>query len=480
MKSALLLLLFITTALTAFANGVGVVNASTGIYLSLTKSEINVNVENQVAVITTAQTFKNNLGFSTNFKYSFPMPEGASATQLRWFINGSWQTAIIDAQPQDTTLPGGGSIHPNLENYLGDLPLNFDIDEQIEFDSSVIIELTYVELLEYEFGNVFFNYKNDYSLIQWTPLVLQSFQFNLTSGRTIEDIQLTSHNPTTLANNSQTAFVSCLIENEAADEDYKIIYTLNSEELGLFSFSTFQIDSVVPDELGNGFFTFVAEPDPSEVTDVINKVFTLIIDRSGSMSGNKIVQAKNAAEYIVNNLNEGDRFNIVDFESNVFSFRNGHVPYDIVNRDAALSYISAIQAGGGTNISGAFSTAVPQFSASNDSTANIIVFFTDGEATAGITSTNGILTHVQNLVNQNESDIIIFTFGIGSYVNEQLLTLLAAQNNGISEFLGDDELEEVITQFYQTIRNPVLLNTQISFSDSSVTEIFPDPASKFI
>ncbi len=473
MKNAVLFLFVLLFSSTIIANGVGVVDASNGTYLQLISSNISVEVENQVAVITSEQTFKNNLSGTVNFKYAFPMPEGASATELQLYINGIWRTAQITAQEPDTTLPGGGTIDPNLKEYLGTLPLYFSIDDQLEPDSITVFRLTYVELLKYKFGNVLFDCPNDYTLIQNSPLMLQQFDFYLTSTRTIENIQLLSHSSTSIFNDGSFAQVNFIVEAEPADANYRLNYSLNSEELGLFSFSTYQPDSLVPDEHGNGFFTFVAEPDPSEVSDVINKVFTLIIDRSGSMGGNKIVQARNAARFIINNLNDGDQFNIVDFSSSITSFSNEHLPYNLYNRDAALNYISSINAGGGTNISGAFGTAVPQFSTANDSTANIIVFFTDGQATAGITNTQGILDHVSNLINQNESEIMIFNFGIGSYANEQLLTLLANENNGLAEFLRDEELEEVITQFYLLIRNPVLLGTEISFSSGNISEIYP-------
>ncbi|MBU1613624.1 T9SS type A sorting domain-containing protein, partial [Patescibacteria group bacterium] len=58
---------------------------------------------------------------------------------------------------------------------------------------------------------------------------------------------------------------------------------------------------------------------------------------------------------------------------------------------------------------------------------------------------------------------------------EQLLTMISSQNKGITQFLGDSELEEKITDFYQQIRNPLLLNTQIEFSSSVIKEIYPNP-----
>ncbi|MBU0473956.1 MAG: VWA domain-containing protein [Bacteroidetes bacterium] len=478
-KITLLFGVLLLNAFPLLGNGVGIIDSENPTVLELISSDVAVDVENQVAIISSKQTFKNNFGSDSKFKYAFPLPEGASATELRWFKNGIWETAIISVEPQDTTLPGGGSggtIANNLKEYLGLTPLYFNFEDELLKDSLITIELKYVQLLSYDFGKVSFEYSNNYQLIQSTPIDMQGFQFNLTSSRTIVDVNLLNHDDQIILNDGTNANIHMQIYESAADKDYEVLYSLSTEEFGLFGFSTMLADSLVFDkEEGTGFFTFVAEPNPENGTDVIDKVFTLIIDKSGSMGGNKIEQARSAAEFIVNNLNEGDRFNIVDFESSVFSFRNTHVANTPENRTAALNYISTLSAGGGTNISGALTTSISQFSSANDSTANIIVFFTDGEATSGTTGTSAILDLVQTEIANNETDITIFTFGIGTGANRQLLTLLANNNNGISEFLENDEVEEVITQFYLKIKSPVLINTEISFSSDNIKEIFPIP-----
>lgn len=477
MKKISIILIVITFMLNSlYANGVGIVNASEAIYLHLKSSVVEVEVENQVGIIKTTQTFQNILSNPVSFKYGFPLPPGASAINLRWFINGVWKGAGIKPEPPDTTFPGGGgNPDPNLLSYLGEAPLLFDLSDTLFVDSLTIFEVTYVQFLHYSFGNVTFKYPNDYELIQSDPLDVQHFLFTLNSDRTIDDIQFLSHTPSQLINNGHYAFTEVLLAEQTAYSDYKILYTLSLNELGLFSFTTMQPDTLVPDSLGNGFFLFVAEPDPGETSDVINKVFTLIVDRSGSMSGDKIVQARNAASFIVQNLNEGDKFNIVDFSTEVSSFRQEQVEFNPSNESDALSYISTFLANGSTNISGAFDVAVPQFSVANDSTANIIIFFTDGMQTAGITNTELLVQHINDLVQTTETNIMIFCFGIGLDVNQQLLTLVSQNNLGIATFLMNDELEEAITNFYLQIRNPVLLNTSISFVPEVLSEIYPDP-----
>lgn len=476
MKKYFLSVFFVlANATLIFSNGVGIVNASNALYLKLISSTVEVQVENQVGIITTTQTFKNNFANAVVYKYGFPLPEGASAISLRWYINGIWQEALITPEPPDTTLPGGGDPDPNLLTYLGDVPLYFNVTDTLFVDSLTIFEVTYVQFLPYTFGNVSFTYPNDYHLIQTASLDVQHFLFTLNSPRTIENIQVLSHTPTQLLNTGNYAFAEVLLNELTANADYKVAYSLSLSELGLFSFSTFQPDSLVPDSLGRGFFTFVAEPDPGGTSDVIDKVFTLIVDRSGSMSGQKIIEARNAANFIVQNLNEGDKFNIVDFASNVSSFRPEHVDFNPANEASALAYISTFVASGLTNISGAFDVAVPQFATANDSTANIIIFFTDGEPTTGVTNTELLVEHINNLVQTTETEMMIFCFGIGLYVTQQLLTLIAQNNMGLAIFLLNEELEEVISNFYLLIRNPVLLNTDISFTPNVLSEIYPDP-----
>ena len=472
----LLLVICISLSGNLQANGVGILDAKNGIYLTLLSSQVEVTVENQVALITSTQTFKNQSGSDKFVKYGFPMAESASATELFWKISGIWYKAKMAPTPQDTTQPGpGGDMHPNLVSYLGETPFYFNIEQKLKADSLLIVKLSYVQLLPYTFGKVEFSYPNNYSPLQTTLLEIQKLDFNLYSERTIDSILLLSHTTSEFSNDGHSVHVAAALYENSANEDYHLQYVLSTSELGLFSLSTTIIDTLVPDEYGSGFFVFIAEPDPGAGVDVIEKVFTLIIDRSGSMTGTKITQARNAASFITQNLNPGDKFNIIDFSTVVSSFRTAHVDFTEQNKTDALAYISTLGASGLTNISGAFEKAIPQFGAASDSTANIIIFFTDGQATTGITDMTGILNRVTALIAQYETKLMLFTFGIGGDVNQQLLTLLATQNNGLAEFLGSDELEARITEFYLKIRNPVLLNTEMSFSSNMMIETYPSP-----
>ena len=477
MKNLFTLVFALSISAYVLSNGVIIPDSANIKYLPLISSTVDVSVDGQVAITTATQVFLNTTEDSLKIQYAFPMPLGASALSLSYKTNNTWYEAKFSATEQDSISGGKETTVDNeLLTYLGENPLVYSLDQTIRADSTLTIELVYVELLEYKLGKVNYNYPNDYDIIADSIDRLidqQKMHFSLLSDRTITDVKLLSHTADSINNTGNEADIYYTVTGANANQDYSVQYMLSQEELGLYSYSTFLPDTMIPDPYGKGFFLFVAEPDPSENQKVIDKVFTLIIDRSGSMSGDKIVQARNAAKFITQNLNLGDKFNIIDFASDIRSFRGEHVDFTAANESAALDYIDNLLATGSTNISGAFGEAIPQFSAASSNTANIIIFFTDGQQTAGITNTDLLIEYVDNLVLQNEAKISIFTFGIGSSTNERLLATLAANNNGLADFLGNDELEAKITEFYLLIRNPVLINTSIQTEPDILEEIYP-------
>lgn len=474
MKRIIFSLILLTLSGIVSATGVGVVDATKGLYLKLDSSRVTIHVTGQIATTTTLQYFRNT-GAKSQIKYAFPIPEQASATDLSWFQGSSWYKADIQGIPQDTTLPGSGNnIHPNLQNYLGLTPLFFSIPDSLKSDSILVVSLTYVELLPYKNGLVKYIYPNNYQLIQPSILMKEIFDFSLNSPRTIEEITLVSSQvPELIENGGNQANIYIERHQMNSASDYVVNFRLNSNELGLFGYSAWFQDEFVPDTLSNGFLTFIAEPNPAD-ENTISKVFTLIIDRSGSMYGSKMEQARDAAKFIVSNLNDADMFNLIDFDDYITSFKPGHVPATLENRQQAEQYINSLSDRGMTNISGAFEVAIPQFSTATDTSANIIVFMTDGQPTAGITNQEQLVTRINELIATSEKRISLFSFGIGNDVDKILLSKISNSNNGFSTFLENDELLPAVTDFYSSIRNPVLLDTKIKFIPDIVSNIVPD------
>ncbi|NUO83338.1 VWA domain-containing protein, partial [candidate division KSB1 bacterium] len=171
--------------------------------------------------------------------------------------------------------------------------------------------------------------------------------------------------------------------------------------------------------------------------------------------------AKAAALFTVDHLNASDRFNVIKFNSSVTMFRPNPVPAEFNEVQQALAFIDAISANGGTNLQGAVLAGLGQ--EMSDTTANVIIFITDGIAALD----------QQAVIAANTKKVRIFVFGIGTDVNKNLLTQLAANNNGLAEFLGNDEVTQRISEFYAKIRNPLLQNIRLTFTPTAVDEVYP-------
>ena len=97
------------------------------------------------------------------------------------------------------------------------------------------------------------------------------------------------------------------------------------------------------------------------------------------MSGTKIAEAKDAAAFMVNNLNAGDAFNVIAFDSYNTPWTTGPQPYTTSNMLAALNWIDQVDANGGTNINDAITEGIEDFTTSQPGHARSIVFLTDGQ-----------------------------------------------------------------------------------------------------
>ena len=191
----------------------------------------------------------------------------------------------------------------------------------------------------------------------------------------------------------------------------------------------------------------------------IPKTVVFVVDRSGSMSGKKIEQAKGALKFVLNNLREADLFNIIAYDSAVESFRPELQRYTEQTRNEALGFIEGIYAGGSTNIDGALQTALTQLQ--DASRPTYIVFLTDGLPTAGERREPQIVANAQAA---NKVHARIFAFGVGYDVNSRLLDKMARECFGQSQYvLPDEDIEAHVAKLYARIGAPALVDLKVEF-----------------
>ena len=138
--------------------------------------------------------------------------------------------------------------------------------------------------------------------------------------------------------------VSKKLNHTIPDQDFKLKWNSNNDNIGA------QLISYYPKESDHGYFLLIASPSLNQKVEVTQKNIVFVLDKSGSMSGQKLAQSKNALKYVLEHLNEGDKFNIVTYSDYYDIYSNGMVPYTESNKQKALEYVNSIKDDGGTNI----------------------------------------------------------------------------------------------------------------------------------
>ena len=162
----------------------------------------------------------------------------------------------------------------------------------------------------------------------------------------------------------------------------------------------------------------------------------LVIDRSGSMSGDKIVHAREAARRLVNTLNASDRLAIVSYGSDVSTDISSRQVTE-ANRQAMLAAIDRIEVSGGTNLSGGYERGLAEVVRSkDDKTINRVLLMSDGNANIGI-------THIPDLERLSrgglQQGVSLTSMGVGLDYNEDLMTRMANEGAGNYYFIERGE-----------------------------------------
>lgn len=178
-----------------------------------------------------------------------------------------------------------------------------------------------------------------------------------------------------------------------------------------------------------------------EGVKVVNKAkprspvnLSIVIDKSGSMSGDKIERAKDAARMIVQALGKDDIFSIVLYDNSVSVL----IPATKVSdKEQLIKQINLIHADGGTALFAGVSMGILETEKFLDSKyVNRIILLSDGAANVGPSST----AEISELgIAASKQGISITTIGIGQGYNEDLMSNLAYKSDGSHGFAENPE-----------------------------------------
>jgi Ca-activated chloride channel homolog len=434
--------------------------------LSIRYHHVNVTIEDQVAVTHVDQIFYNPNEWDVEGIYLFPIPRDAVVTSFTLWVNGEpVEAQILDAQQ-------ARQIYEEIVNSLRDPALLEYVDQgavqarifPIPSRGERRIELEYSHVLSAENGLVRYQYPLSTEKFSRTPLESVAINVHIRSSIPLRAVYSPTHSINIDRENDQDILVGYEAENILPDSDFGLYFSIGeAEAFHLLSYRDAN-DPIDPD----GFFLLLLAPRPNVDQQALPKDVLLVLDKSGSMEGEKFQQAQEALRFILKNLNPEDRFNIITFSTAVESYAPGLRPAS--ETAEALPWVDRLNAAGSTDINRALLEAA---ALAQELRPTYVIFLTDGLPTVGEVDSQKILDNLSVIARSN---LRLFSFGVGYDVDTFLLDSLSQAHRGASTYvLPGDRLDEILSDFYAKVNTPLLTDLELDFGELAAYDLYPQP-----
>merc|ERR1711962_1557638 len=227
-------------------------------------------------------------------------------------------------------------------------------------------------------------------------------------------------------------------------------------------------------QIGAGKFVHYFAPDN---LPTMKKHVIFVIDVSGSMGGRKLAQTKDAMTTMLTKMSENnlDNFNIILFDDEIEVWKpegEKSLSYSIPNSNGDVSkaydFVLDLKDGGNTDINAALLKAieiakeVKKLEEIDSKTEQLIIFLTDGEPTAGVTSSSSIKKNVREV--NADLQIPIYGLALGDGADFDLVKGLSDENNGFAERIYESGNSfEQLEDFYNKISDPKLKDVTFEY-----------------
>jgi Ca-activated chloride channel family protein len=419
--------------------------------LEVTSHHVNVAIDGQVAITSIDQEFYNPNDQRLEGFYMFPVPKGAHIDKFSMEIGGK----SVDAEL--LTADKARGIYEDIVRKMRDPALleyaGRDLFKvrifPIEPRSRKPIKISYTELLRSDAGTVTYLYPLSTEKFSARPIKNLSMKIELKSGEPLASIYSPSHKVEIKRDGANRAVIGYESKDEKPETDFQLVYSSETRDVGL------KLITYKPDG-DDGYFLLLAAPTVGGETKPAAKDVVFVVDTSGSMAGAKLQQAQKALRFCVENLNNDDRFEIVRFSTEAEPLFRELVPADSDHRKRANGFIDDLKPIGGTAIADALQSALKVRPDKSDRPF-VVIFLTDGLPTVGTRNPEEIVANIKKA-----SGVRIFSFGIGSDVNTQLLDQIAEGTRAFSQYvLANEDLELKVSNFYTRIKEPALTNLKL-------------------
>jgi Ca-activated chloride channel homolog len=426
---------------------------------------VKVEIDGQAAKTRIDQVFVSQSSRQIEATYLFPIPEGAAITDFAMDIDGKMTKGEMFSKDE------ARRIYEDIVRRQKDPALLEYVDRGL-FRARVFpipphgekrIVITYQELNTLRGDTYRYVYPLSTERLSSKPIDDVTVNVTITSKNPLKNIYSPSHNISVRRKGDYRAEVSYEVKGDRPARDFELYYSVSRDDIGL---------TLLTHKSGgeDGFFLFMASPDVTlDEKQIAAKDVIFVVDRTGSMSGEKIEQARGALKFCLRALNKNDRFNVIPFNEAPDPLFKELKPADENNIKKALDLADSIEALGGTNIDEALAAAFKN--AGHDGRPVFVIFLTDGLPTVGLTDA---ATIIKNAAGAAPKNLRLFAFGVGFDVNTQLLDKLTEQHHGTREYVAPGEdIEVKVSDMFRMISNPVLTDIDVDFGAMGAYDIVP-------
>ena len=424
--------------------------------VTITEVTVAVEILEQVATTTLDISLTNDTSARLEAQMVVPVPEKAALRGFNFQGAASEPTAQLLASEEARKLYDeivAKTRDPALLEFIGHSLIRSSVFP-VEPGAAQKVRIVYEHLLPADGDRI------DYALPRTESIdyhVPWNVSVRIKSRTSISTVYSPSHKlETTRVSATQ---IAARIAADATTEPgaFRLSYLLEREGI------TASLLAYPDPKIGGGYFLLLAgAPLKAPATSTLKREVILVLDRSGSMAGEKLEQARAAALQVLEGLEDGEAFNIIVYHEAVELFAPEPVIKNAETMRAARAYIKGIRVRGGTNIHDALVEALRL--KPTRGCIPIVLFLTDGLPTVGETSEKAI-REVASKANPHERRI--FTVGVGVDVNTPLLDKIALETRATASFvLPKEDVEVKVGQVFKRLVGPVLAAPKLRFLDT--------------
>ena len=199
-------------------------------------------------------------------------------------------------------------------------------------------------------------------------------------------------------------------------------------------------------------------PDVEEDVQ-LNREFIFLLDRSGSMEGEKIKQAIDALIIFISSLPIGSKFNVLSFGTNSQFLFEKSVDYTNDTKNEAIKEVSSYNANfGGTEIEEPL-VVIASESLPDSVNERVLILLTDGQ----VANTNNVIKFCGNMENTR-----IFTVGVGRDADRNLVENVANITNATSVFVNDfSKMSDYIVELLDSVNKQYITRPRLLLTDTT-------------